>query len=100
MSNRETATDRDLHDERRRHEPDAAHEQRGYDLTPAWSPDGTKIAFATQPRRQLEIYTMNADGTGQTRLADADSNRSPDWQPVAVPGGFRGRRARARWRCR
>jgi len=34
------------------------------DREPAWSPDGSKLAFA----RNFEIYAMNADGTGQTQL--------------------------------
>ena len=48
----------------------------------AWSPDGTKIAFSSQRDEpdpeclgtidgcNTEIYVMNADGTGQTRLVD------------------------------
>jgi hypothetical protein len=42
----------------------------------SWSPDGTKIAFASnRDDREAgswnwEIYVMNADGTGQTRLTN------------------------------
>jgi Tol biopolymer transport system component len=41
----------------------------GQQLTPAWSPDGSLIAFASNHEgdADLEIYTMNADGTGITR---------------------------------
>lgn len=35
-----------------------------------WSPDGTKIAVV----RDKEIYVMNADGTGQTRLTTNTAN--------------------------
>ena len=35
---------------------------------PAWSPDGEKIAFASAD--DGEIYAMNADGSGRTRLTD------------------------------
>ena len=39
-----------------------------------------KIAFVSEPRRQLEIYTMNADGTGQTRLTnDRGDRQRPAW---------------------
>src|SRR4051794_4620237 len=52
------------------------------DFQPAWSPDGAKIAFTSDrdPGNpdcdgdfipcNTEIYLMNADGTGQTRLTD------------------------------
>jgi hypothetical protein len=33
------------------------------DISPAWSPDGTKIAFASGRDGNYEIYSMNADGS-------------------------------------
>jgi Tol biopolymer transport system component len=40
------------------------------DDDPAWSPDGTKIAFVSnRDRDNGDIYVMNADGSGQTRLS-------------------------------
>ncbi len=34
------------------------------DIEPAWSPDGTKIAFTQRPDGiDFEIYVMNADGS-------------------------------------
>ena len=39
-----------------------------YDVDPAVSPDGKKIAFISNRDGNQEIYVMNADGSGQTRL--------------------------------
>lgn len=44
----------------------------------AWSPDGRRLAFADVGG----IYIINADGTGETRVATgSDSDRSPAWSP-------------------
>ena len=53
------------------------------DSTPAWSPDGTKIAFASNRDGNCEIYVMNADGTGQTNLTN---NGAYDYAPALVAG--------------
>lgn len=50
------------------------------DLGPAWSPDGTKIAFHSDREGNREIYVMNADGTGVARLTtDAGDDQNPVW---------------------
>jgi Tol biopolymer transport system component len=61
----------------------------GYDQDPAWSPDGTRIAFTSSrdsdkppiPYDLREIYVMNADGTGATRLTHTDASRW-NWNPA------------------
>ena len=55
---------------------------------PAWSPDGRKIAFASDRDDNSEIYVMNADGSGQRNLTrnpafDADPAWSPDGRSIA-----------------
>jgi len=50
----------------------------GPDFDPSWSPDGTKIAFRSERSGEPEIWVMNADGTGQRRLA---AGLSPAWSP-------------------
>ena len=35
------------------------------DVSPAWSPDGTKIAFVSTRDSQQDIYVMDADGSNQ-----------------------------------
>ena len=61
----------------------------GYDVEPRWSKDGKRIVFVTTrfaanpdspASNELEIMTMNADGTGLTRLtSNAAGDAGPDW---------------------
>jgi len=54
-----------------------------------WSPDGQRIVFTSSPvtddpqRQNLaEIYVINVDGTGLTRLTfNAEAERGPSWSP-------------------
>ena len=50
--------------------------------SPAWSPDGRKIAFVRVLRGDnSEIYVMNADGSNQRRLTRNPAPEfSPGWQ--------------------
>ncbi len=49
---------------------------------PSWSPDGTKIAFASKRDGNLEIYVMNADGSEQINLTNNPARDScPCWSP-------------------
>ena len=47
------------------------------DVEPAWSPDGTKIAFATQPRRQLRDLHDERRRHRPTRLTNNPANDRP-----------------------
>ena len=49
---------------------------------PRWSPDGKKIAF-TRQERLLNVYIVNADGSGLTRLTGGTpgSDFAPAWSP-------------------
>jgi Tol biopolymer transport system component len=61
--------------------PDVANLQA--DFSPAWSPDGKQIAFVRMDVAvdgAGEIYIMNADGSGLTRLTASPGNDlSPTW---------------------
>jgi len=58
---------------------------------PAWSPDGTKIAFDRWGDSETggpgEIYVMDADGSNQTNITNTPDiyEYDPDWQPLAGP---------------
>ena len=51
--------------------------------SPDWSSDGTRIAFASYRDGTTDIWVMNADGTGQTRLATTSDawESEPVWSP-------------------
>ena len=48
--------------------------------TPAWSPDGRKLAFVSERDGNAEIYVMNADGSAQENLTRQPASDShPSW---------------------
>jgi tRNA A-37 threonylcarbamoyl transferase component Bud32 len=51
-------------------------------ISPAWSPDGSKIAFAGASEEGFDLYVMNADGTDIVRLTDLPGDETqPAWSP-------------------
>ncbi len=79
-------------------EPDGSGQRRltageGEEVDPAWSPDRAKFAFS----HEGFIFTVNADGSGLTRLEPAGRYQSGgDYQPAWSPDG----RQIAFMRCR
>src|SRR5688572_22394463 len=52
------------------------------DGSPAWSPDGARIAFYSERDGNAEIYVMKADGSGVTRLTNTSADEGyPAWSP-------------------
>ncbi|MFA7266591.1 MAG: DPP IV N-terminal domain-containing protein, partial [Candidatus Nanopelagicales bacterium] len=51
-------------------------------VTPAWSPDGRSIAYASNREGNYEVYTMNPDGTNVLRLTNSPAEElSVGWSP-------------------
>ena len=46
----------------------APHTEPYQDEVPAWFPDGKRIAFQSDRTGRMEIWAMNADGTGQRQV--------------------------------
>jgi TolB protein len=56
------------------------------DTDPAWSPDGSKIAFVRFREGGAGIWVVNADGTGERRITDGGpdvdgTDLAPAWSP-------------------
>ena len=51
---------------------------------PRWSPDGAKIIFSSEMDGDMDIYTMDADGSNVTQVTkNSDAlDINADWQPL------------------
>ena len=55
---------------------------RASDYDPAWSPDSRRIAFVSSRDGDSEIYVVNVDGSGTTRLTGVPGeDENPAWSP-------------------
>jgi TolB protein len=52
------------------------------EINPAWSPDGSRLAFASNIDMSYEIYTVNVDGSDPHQLTDnMVFDHCPKWSP-------------------
>jgi Tol biopolymer transport system component len=53
-----------------------------FQIDPSYAPDGSEIAFASARTGALDLYVMDADGSGTRRLTTTTGNQSePTWSP-------------------
>jgi dipeptidyl aminopeptidase/acylaminoacyl peptidase len=63
-------------------------------LNPAWSPDGSRIAFDSTRDGNREVYVINADGTGLVNVSnDPSTDYAPAWSPDGTQLSFTSTRA-------
>ena len=55
-------------------------------ISPAWSPDGRRIAFCRLKGQRADIYVINADGSDPVRIT---KERASSFNPVWSPDGTR-----------
>src|SRR5207245_2069308 len=53
----------------------------GNDILDSWSPDGTRLLFHSDRTGRPQVFVMNADGSGQTRLTNVGDNWGGAWSP-------------------
>ena len=61
---------------------------QGNSRYPSWSPDGSKIAFASDRSGSWQIYVMTSDGTNVVRLTTTSNNIEPAWSPDGTKIAF------------
>jgi TolB protein len=53
----------------------------GVNAYPAWSPDGSRIAWTSGPGGALSIWTMASDGSRPRALTHGTTDTNPSWSP-------------------
>ena len=60
-----------------------------HNFLPAWSPDGTKLAFMSNRDGNPEIYIVNRDGTNLRRITNhPNADVTPTWSPSGTQLAF------------
>jgi len=60
-----------------------------FEAEPAWSPDGSRIAFASNEAGNYDIYLMDADGANPVQVTtDPAADAGPSWSPNGTSIAF------------
>jgi Tol biopolymer transport system component len=59
----------------------------GFEQDPAWSPDGSHIAYESSDQDRFRIFVMNQDGSDQHVVSPGTTSIVMDWQPAWSPDG-------------
>jgi Tol biopolymer transport system component len=79
--------------------------ERGREMDPTWSPDGTRIAFSSNRDGNFEIYTMAADGSDVQQVTFVPAGEpweyvqsfEPTWSPDGTRIAYTGYRSTESW---
>jgi Tol biopolymer transport system component len=69
----------------------------GSNVSPAWSPDGSRIAFSSTRTDSSQIYIMGKDGSNPTEITFDYSNDLPIWLPNGQQIAFRTTDGKGLW---
>ena len=61
---------------------------QGNSRYPSWSPDGTKLAFASDRSGSWQIYVMDADGSNVLPMTSGGNHIQPAWSPDGTQIAF------------
>jgi hypothetical protein len=60
-----------------------------FEQEPAWSPDGSRIAYEGTDQGRFHLFVMNQDGSDQHLISPGPTSSFDDWQPAWSPDGTR-----------
>jgi Tol biopolymer transport system component len=59
----------------------------GFEQDPAWSPDGSRIAYEADYQNHFRLFVMNQDGSGQHLISPEAGSTVEEVQPAWSPDG-------------
>lgn len=63
--------------------------EQGNNVSPKWSPDGTKLTFISDRTDYQKVYTMNSNSSNQTKITSGEyDEESPVWSPDGAKIAF------------